>query len=337
MNTDTLFQTSPVYYHNLTFRFYPEEDIRIGSWAGAVFRNGFLHAARDVEGPQGETLYDILSQLFLPASHPYYKQLCGGFPKGFIWDLTGLPHDRNDFALERGHIYTATLRLIGHIAEYALPCCMAVERFFELGIGHPRAPLHLMDVRESGGTKERLIYNDSAGFLSDRLELPCRIGRETTDRGKQTVELRTLTPVCLLKLRRTATDIGYQEKLNGFPSFYQWTRTAAYRLYYLSLLYGHDAPSMELSELDTRIEEYLRKTYEACLLRADLRYRKLYSTPKKEKNGQVYGMDGYEGTLTFKDVSPVYLPLLRFMSRLGVGNDINYGLGLYEVINHINP
>lgn len=321
-----------LYYHNLTVRFYPEEDVRVNGWMGATFRNNFLHAAREVENARGETLYDILSMLPLAASHPYYKQLCGGFPKGFVWDVCMLPPaGSNGVVLERGHVYTVTLRLIGRMAEYAMPCCMAVNMFFEQGIGQPRARLHVMDICETNGTGGKMLYNDSAGYLSEHLELPCFLEQETPGADCRTVTLRTLTPVCLMKPRKAVTDLGYQEKLNGFPSFYQWTRSAAYRLYYLNMLYGQDAGVMELPLLDAGMDEYLRRTYEAGLLRADLRYRKLYGTPKKEKEGLVYGMDGYEGMLTFRGVSADYLPLLRFMSYLGVGNDINYGLGLYEV------
>lgn len=321
-------------YHNLSVRFYPEDGVIADCWIGAVFRNNFLHAAREVENAQGTTLYDILSQLPFSSSHPYYKQLCGGFPKGFVWDLSMLPHTCCDVQLERGHVYTVTLTLIGRMAEYAMPCCMAVNRFCEQGIGHPRVPLHVMDICETDGTRAQMLYNDSAGYLSEHLELPCFMGSETTGSDSCVMTLQTLTPVCLMKPRKAATDLGYQEKLNGFPSFYQWTRSAAYRLYYLNMLYGPDARVLNLPTLDTSIDEYLRKTYEAYLLRADLSYRKLYSTPKKEKSGMVYVMDGYEGMLTFKGVSSVYLPLLRFMSRLGVGNDINYGLGLYEIIEN---
>lgn len=330
---DLTFVPAHIYYHNLTVRFYPQKDIRMNTWIGAVFRNDFLHAARAVKNPQGQTLYDLLSQLPLPDSHPYYKQLCGGFPKGFVWDISGIPHTHKDFTLERGHIYTATFRLIGRMTEYTVPCCMAIERFCERGFGHPFVPLHLMDICETGEQKDSLLYNDATGFLSTMPDSPCLMKALPNDTEPATIELRTLTPVCLMKLRNSGTDSGYQEKLNGFPSLYQWIRTSAYRLYYLSMLYGKDFTPIDHTELDAGIENYLLKTREAFLIHAGLHYRKLHSTPKKELNGQVYGMDGYEGTLTFKNVHAAYLPLLRFMSHLGVGNDINYGLGLYDIIN----
>ncbi len=331
------FQTTHIYYHNLTIRFYPEKDIRENAWIGSVFRNGFLYAAKEVENLQGLSLYDILSQFPLPETHPYYKQLCGGFPKGFVWDLSEIPHSYKDFTLERGRIYTATLRLIGHLSKYTMPCCMAIERFCKRGFGHPFVPLHLMDIHETNDVKNLLLYNDSLGYLTDMPELPCHMETLANKNTLTTVKLHTLSPVCLIKFRNTETDNGYQEKLNGFPSLYQWIRTSAYRLYYLNMLYVKDFPPIELSILNASIEKYLHMTYNANLLRADLCYCKLYSTPKKEKKGQVYSMDGYEGSMIFNNVSTDYLPLLRFMSRLGVGNDINYGLGFYKVIekNHL--
>lgn len=42
-------------------------------------------------------------------------------------------------------------------------------------------------------------------------------------------------------------------------------------------------------------------------------------------------MNGYCGELVFGNVESRYYPVLEFASSLGVGNDISYGLGMYEI------
>ena len=71
----------------------------------------------------------------------------------------------------------------------------------------------------------------------------------------------------------------------------------------------------------------MQKASEAFLIYANIRYAKLYSTPKKARDN-IYVFGGYVGKLTFADVSDMYIPIVRMISYLGIGNDINYGLGM---------
>jgi hypothetical protein len=83
-------------------------------------------------------------------------------------------------------------------------------------------------------------------------------------------------------------------------------------------------------------EEILRETYleEACrilLLSANIQYITLQNTPKKEKVNEM-PLAGYVGEQCYSGKIKIYLPLLRFMADVGVGNETVYGLGMYKLI-----
>ena len=123
---------------------------------------------------------------------------------------------------------------------------------------------------------------------------------------------------------------GYQGKLNNFPSFYQFMRSLTYRLVTLCILYAECRRFDTRDEMDNRIEQWISSSVEAILLRADIQYERLLSTPKTD-NDTLYSMGGYTGRLIFGDVPSVFFPVLSEGSTFGVGGEINYGLGQYEV------
>lgn len=317
-----------LHLHRLEVRFTPQGIIEMPSWIGAVLRNRFLYAAHEVNMPEGKTLYDWINTFPYTKEHPYYKLLSGGFPKGFFFDCSTLPWHPSGFRLDPDHVYTFTLTLIGRCAEKYLYFIESLLKMCAGGMGHPMVPLTLIDITELGGTtiyngEEQLVYP-----LTNPLHLDASI---PPPEGKLAMALQMITPVALVNhSRKSENDQGYQGKLNNFPSFYQFIRSALHRMLTLYILYQADGWTETPQQLTDVVDQYIQPATRALLIAADIRYEKRYSTPKVGKK-QVYAMAGYCGQLAFGQVPAHYFPLMQLCSLLGVGNDINYGLGIFTV------
>ena len=297
-------------YRKIDIRFFVEKNIEISAWPGAILRNRFLYAAESILCADGLSLHQHLSTIPLVENHPFYNQFKGGFPKGFFFDCSSLSHSGNKLTLRKERIYRFSLVLVGSCIDYYPFFLMALERMFADGIGNPRVSLKLVDCSE-------------VDFNNFDLTL------QSSDK-KGELSLIFNTPIALVNTTRVG-DNGYQNKLNNFPSFYQFMRSFLYRLTTLEMLYvSPNDLSLMPNEIDSAIESYIADTYTSFLTRADLTYEKLYSTPRVGANN-VYVFGGYSGTLSFDNVSSHYLRLLESFYPLCVGNDINFGLGNFSI------
>lgn len=312
------------YFHCLDIRFYPSDTIQMPYWIGAVLRNRFLFAASQVKGSEGKTLLEWLDELPIPENHPCYKILTGGFPKGYWFDCTTLPSGHKDFTLEKERIYTFSLMIVGNLNRLVPLFMEAIQKMCDDGLGYPLIPLSLIDIRERGGS---LIYAGE-GMPCRPLSHPVKWHYAGTPAGRDlSLTLRLKTPVSLVSRNRKAKGSqGYQSRMNQFPSFYQFMRSVVYRLLTLNMLYIN-ADAVASAE---EIEAFVSDATDAQLLRANIRYVTRNSTPRKGSD-HVYTMGGYCGLLSFGQVANHYIPLLLLGSFTGVGNDINYGLGQFEV------
>lgn len=319
-------------YYRLNIRFYAEADVRLDAWIGAVLRNNFLAQAERVKDADGISLLARMEELPLPDGHPCRKQLEGGFPKGIWMDCREIPSSSQVSYLEAKRIYSFCILLAGRCVHYYTQVVEAVMCMFDKGIGHPVVPLRLVDISETDkeGDTHLLCHPDL-----DALRMPsCAIGLSDfvlDDSAPERVAVRILfeTPVCLMRSKvKKEAKVSFQDKMNGFPSFYQFIRSLVYRVNTLDLLYGNEAPESGLQE--DEINEFVWRASEAILQKADLEYRKVRSTPKKG-NDHVYVMEGYTGTLVWREVPSIYLPLLAFAMGLGVGYHVQYGLGAYSI------
>ncbi len=292
----------------LMVRFFAEEPVSMKHWIGAVLRNNFLYAAESIKDVQGISLRQIIETLPLPEDHFLYRQLKGGFPKGFFFDCSDLPAEARGFTLDANRIYTFSMVLIGNQSKYKPLYVEALRQMITRGFGHPVVSMTLIDITE----------------ISSRSE-PDPVAESAT----VNVQLHFKTPVCLMHPSKKSVE-GYQGKLNNFPSFYQFMRSLTYRLVTLCILYAECRRFDTRDEMDNRIEQWISSSVEAILLRADIQYERLLSTPKTD-NDTLYSMGGYTGRLIFGDVPSVFFPVLSEGSTFGVGGEINYGLGQYEV------
>ena len=306
------------YLDNLSFtrisvRFTPISDLAQKAWIGAAVRNRFLQAAEKVMLSEGMTLREKLDTLPLSEDHFLYNQFKGGFPKGYMFDVSRLSSAKSSFELKADETYRLDLLLIGTMNSLQPQMITALQTMLSDGLGNPPVQLMLQEMKIEKSVSLR-------NFAKRNFE------------GPVTGEFRLRTPLSLLKPLKNTSHVSYQAKMNGFPSFYQWMNAAVNRLMASTLLYseGH------LSVIDTReewersIENFVFPAADAWLMEAGLRFRKLRSTPKQGEVN-VYVMSGYVGNMTYSGISPFHVPVVGLMSQLGVGNDINFGLGIYDV------
>lgn len=290
----------------LTVRFFAGERTAMRHWIGAVLRNNFLYAADSITDEHGTSLRQLIDTLPLPDDHFLFDRLKGGFPKGFFFDCSDLPVEGSGFELEANRVYTFALVLIGSHAAYKSLYVEALRQMLARGFGHPAVPMTLVDITEtSPGTPS--TYSPETGLAE--------------------VQLRFKTPVCLIRALNAGGN-GFQDKLNNMPSFYQFVRSLTYRLVTLGILYGEPLPFGTRDEMERWIEQQVSPASAAILLRANLLYERLRSTPRVGSN-TVYVMGGYAGRLIFGNVPAGLLPVLAAGTVFGVGADINYGLGQF--------
>lgn len=298
---------------SISVEFRPSADISQKAWIGAAVRNRFLSSAETVLLPEGDTLRERLDTLCLDKGHFLYKQLSGGFPKGYIFDVSSLSSPGNEYSLLASETYKFKILLVGRMIELRPYVIDAIQAMLKCGLGTPGVPLDLVGLNVGGKVSLR-------NFAKRCFE------------GDVTVSLRLKTP---LALTRPVDELksGYQSRLNGFPSFFQWISSAAYRLATLAVLYsdGGMAEIKSKDEWEASVEDLISPAVRSWMLNAELKYVSLRSTPKKGSD-KVYVMSGYVGTLTYGRVSPYYVPLLGIMSRLAIGNDVNFGLGQYQCV-----
>ncbi|NPD92734.1 CRISPR system precrRNA processing endoribonuclease RAMP protein Cas6 [Xylanibacter muris] len=301
-----------LYYHRFEVCFKPADDISVSSWSGAVLRNRFLYSAENVFVEPGISLRQWLDTLPLPGSHSLYKHLAGGFPKGFLFDCSTLPF-KGGFTVKKNKTYSFGMILIGKCAEKAPLFAEALKIMFSEGWGTPPVPSCLTGITECMGGRTLPLFN-----------------LETDNRNDVILALEFKTPVNLINRPSQRNHEGYQGKLNCFPSFYQFVRSIMYRLVTLNILYTDNVKDMNPKEIKERIETFIRTASDAMLLSADIRYEKRHSTPRMDARN-VYVMCGYCGTMVYGNVDSRFVPLVSFASELGVGNDINFGLGTFGV------
>lgn len=293
-------------------RFRPLADIRMSYWIGSVLRNRFLYMSSKVYSEQGISLYEIIDTLPLSGDHFLYKYLKGGFPKGFVFDYKDMDPDSFLSGLDSDEIYSFSLVLIGSTIRYKSLFIQALRLTLESGFGHPMTPAEVIGIKEC-------------------VEVDDVEEQSSLSKTKGNLQLYFITPVSLMHIRNDKSSNGFQNKLNNFPSLYQFIRSLTYRIITLYILYTEDSRFVSKEQIEQTISRYIDKASIPELDRAHIQYEKIRSTPK-EGNNFVYTMEGYIGTLAFRNFPLHYKNLLSLGSKIGVGNNINYGMGQYDFV-----
>lgn len=298
----------------ITISFTVESKTHLSATFGAYLRNGFMYFAHQIEVGGGEVLSDVLERLPIGEEHPLYGHFRGGFPKGFFFDISsgGTFSRKRDNYLYPGQEYSFDLVLIGRMMAYEQHFLKALEMLMERGVGSPMCKLYFQGIQS-----KEISFNGFGEFASER-KLGMRIELET--------------PLCLVKNLGARSRNSFQDKMNGFPSFYQFVRSVIYRLYTLNTLYGTEEATEEIgANIDQALEEYLVPACEAVLNGVSMQQVTLFNTPKKGSS-KILEFAGYMGRMDYENVYSSYYPLLKFAENFNVGNDIVYGLGAFKVI-----
>ena len=310
-------QYSQTYYYRFDIQMSAIEDVLLDAWSGAIIRNNLLFAAEQVRIQKtNRSLREQIDAFPLAESHPLYKVLKEGFPKGYV--LTNFSHaNRSEpiVSVRKEEILSFSLLLIGRFNEYRYYFFEAIREMCERGIGKPVTHFRLLNITEN---------SVSPVSLSDLIQ------QETNEKPSE-ITIRFQTPVILYRLKeKKNTQLSYQDKSNRFPGLYQLTRSALSRLQKLNALYVEsDACSPSLFD-EALMETFLEKAGLPLLQSANIQYVNLQNTKKKGMKNEM-PLAGYIGEQTYSGNFLQYLPLLRFMSELGVGNETVYGMGRFEV------
>jgi hypothetical protein len=137
------------------------------------------------------------------------------------------------------------------------------------GIGSPKVRSHVLEMASSD---DAILHYSDFALLPDAPQTA-------------TVKIDYVTPICLSRQRgKKDASVSYQDKLNGFPSFYQLLRSVVSRVNTLGTLYGN-------GPLVGDINDYLARTSDVYLTHANLTHRRLRSTPKQGRN-TLYVLEG---------------------------------------------
>ena len=316
-------------YQNTTYFCYKiqicaTEEVAFDAWVGAIIRNNMLYFAEQVRIQKNNcSLREQIDTFPLNENHPLHKELKDGFPKGYV--LTDFSHaDMPEpvITIRKGETVFFSLLLIGRFNEYRYYFFEAIREMCERGIGKPLTHFRLLNITESPA---------SPVSLSDFMH------PEITE-GHTEITIRFQTPIILYRLKeKKNTQLSYQDKCNCFPSLYQLTRSAFTRLQKLHALYVEPdtlcgkkhSGSQSLFE-ETSMETFLEKAGRPLLKSANIQYINLPNTQKKEKPNDI-PLAGYIGEQIYAGLFQQYLPLLKFMAGLGIGNETVYGMGRYEI------
>ncbi|MDR1886410.1 MAG: CRISPR system precrRNA processing endoribonuclease RAMP protein Cas6 [Prevotellaceae bacterium] len=335
MLKDLLQLYGQLFYHRFVVRMIAVNDVVFDAWTGAVIRNNLLYAAEHVlMAETKQTLRNRIDTFPLEDTHPLYKELREGFPKGYV--LTDFSHSNlqtPETSIKKNEIVSFSLILIGNYNNYKSYFFQAIRKMCERGFGKPLTPFRLLDIAEQSPAGESQVMAAAQDDLSETLLYPVRlfdfIRKDEIDEFSE-ITVRYLTPAILFRLKnKKNTQLSYQDKNNRFPSFYQLVRSTFFRLQKLHAIYGNpDEYAPELFDA-ALLENYLEKAGSPLLKSANIRYITLQNTQKKEKTNEM-PLSGYTGEAVYSGYFRKYLPLLRFMEALGVGNEVVYGMGRYE-------
>ncbi len=334
---------SELVYHRLEVCISPERDVCIDGWLGAVIRNNLLYAAEQVKTGEGISLLSKIGRLSLAEDHPWYKSLSGGFPKGFSLSVV-YPEKiyTSRLFLHKDEKLVFALVLVGELVCYYKEFIAAIRSMCARGMGVSMVAFTLQEIYETDGfgRKQRIAvgYSDTVAAL----RYPVRLAdfeEEHFGCREKKIRLHLTAPVSLVnRTEKKNKTISYQDKLNGFPSFYQLVRSAAYRCVKLTALYACPREKEAALRAEKEIEAYMDNAASAWLEQAEVQWVSMRG-PKRDDGRLPVVVAGYVGDLIFSGDFQEYVPLLSFMQFLGVGNDTVYGAGTYrlEVLKYSEP
>jgi len=328
-----------LYYHRFDVTLKTKKNTAFKAWIGAVVRNNFMYASDSVkveENGKSLSLRDLINRIPLDDSHPLYKELANGFPKGYSFAFPLYPcDDTNALTIKEGDSLTFSLYLAGSLSKYYKSFIEAIRLMCDNGIGHPKSTFKIDSIYEHSHEGElHLMAKEDGVQAASRLLFPVTLAdfmQERANDEEKTLCIDFLTPVNLYKkTEKKVRQLSFQDKYNGFPGIYQLIRSAAYRMAKLTILYMYPKNPKPGAEIMKCIDEYIEYATNLTLKSVEMQHITLQNTPKKETENKM-PLQGYVGRQIYEGYFNRYLPMLIFMEELGVGHEVVYGLGRYKV------
>lgn len=322
-------------YHRLEVCISPEKDVCIDGWLGAVIRNNLLYAAEQVTVEGGISLLTVINRLILSEKHPLYASLVGGFPKGF--SLVVLSPENiytSRIFLHKNEKVIFSLVLIGEYIRYYEDFVVAIRNMCERGMGVSMVPWTLHEIYEKDGLGRALRV--AVGFSSKVAPLRYPVRLEDFEEEKfgcteKIIGLYFTAPILLAaQTMKKNKVVSYQDKMNGFPSFYQFVRSAIFRCVKLVALYACPQDEKAYLKAEQEIETYVENAVGVWLRQAELCWVSMRG-PGRDDGRLPITLTGYTGKLVFVGDFSDYIPFLAYMQAVGIGNDTVYGLGAYRL------
>ena len=327
-----------LYFHRFDIVIRSKKGAEFKAWAGAVLRNNFLYAADSVAVESHNTkssLRELINKIPLSESHPLFKEMSNGFPKGYHFAFPSCLQSVNDsLTLKKNEPFTFSLYLVGNFAKYYAHIFKTIQIMCDNGFGHPKSTFLLDSIYECSDAGELHIMVKETTEMSRKLLFPIKFSDFMSIQAhndETTLCIDFLTPVNLFrKTEKKDRQLSYQDKCNGFPSFYQLIRSAAYRMAKMTILYIHpDNPDIGAAIMDC-IEEYIEHATNLTLKSVEIQHITLQNTLKKETENKM-PLQGYIGRQVYEGYFNRFFPMLKFMEEIGVGHEVVYGLGRYKV------
>ena len=322
-------------YRRLDISISPKAEVIIEGWLGGLIRNNLLYAAEQVQTPEGDSLLSELERFPLPESHPLAAILKGGFPKSFaIAVLSPVNMLSFPLKLQEGETIVFSLVLIGQVSRYYKEFVEAVRLMCNKGIGTPQTPLVLHEIceKDGWGRSNRIAVEHSDKIAPLRFPVcPEDYREEQFGRKEKVVRLQFRSPMLLaVPSKKKDRTLSYQDKMNAFPSFYQFVRSAIFRGVRLSALYACPGEVGLYQRAMEEVETYLEGAASALLMKANIRWVRIPG-PRRNDGRPPMLFSGYVGELVFVGDFSEYVPFLSFMQALGNGNETVYGLGHFQI------
>lgn len=292
----------------------PLADTYIDGWIGVALRNRLLFAAERELIEPSVSLREKIKELAIIELHPLYKEMAGGFPSGFGITLLSHGEPVSQIRLLKGEPFRFSIQLYGKMGCHYESFVKAVKWIAHRGLAPSSARFNLLSVTEP------VLYS-----ISDY------IYHKLPEEDKE-ITIRYEIPV---NLYNTHTGNGKSRPVDShheFPGFYQLVSSAAHRMIKLSSLYIHPKDIEIYQQSLSLLNPFLKYASRLTLAHADIKWIRLISTAKKDKEERIQ-LDGYVGQVSFSGNCNYYIPLLLFARHIGVGSNISYGLGKYEVLN----
>lgn len=309
------------------------KDTEFEAWPGAILRNNLLYAMNRVYlQEQPDTLFELCQKNPLPLEHPLYNELEDGSPRPYYLYVHPFENLYDEtLRINKSEEIHFTLTLIGSVVRHLSLFVDALNYMCRKGIGVHSKPFELIDVREvSAFDENRLLYRGNRE-ITGKLKYPFRLFPDVENsRQRNAIRIIFESPVCLIKSKKRKNTIGFQEKSNAFPGFYQLVRSAAYRLEKLHALYAAPQDIENYIKSHACIDDYIEKAAYAQLEQVYIQKVYLQNSKKKGTDKRI-PLVGFIGEQVYQGDFAQYISLLKYMENLGVGHELTYGFGKYKI------